>query len=212
VHISDGILSGPVIAATGVLAAGAVAVGLARCDYDRVPRVGVLSAVFFVASLIHVPIGPSSAHLMLTGLIGCLLGWAAMPALACALLLQAVLFGYGGLTALGANVLVMGVPAVACRALFGRHIRAAVPGRRVFAMAFAAGVTGIVLGCAVLAAVLYASGGQFVVFIGAITAAHGLVAAIEGFVTAAALGFVHKVRPQWLGGFDSGGGRLGVTT
>ena len=197
-HIADGILSGPVIAATGVLAAGAVALGVARCDYERVPRVGVLSAVFFVASLIHVPIGPSSAHLMLTGLIGCLLGWAAMPALACALLLQAVLFGYGGLTALGANVLVMGLPAVACGALFGRHIRAAAPGRSVFALAFAAGVTGIILSCAVLAVVLYASGAQYIVFIGVISAGHILVAAIEGFVTGAALGFVHKVRPQWL--------------
>ena len=197
-HIADGILSGPVLIATGALATVSVGIGLAKMDYERVPRVGVLSAVFFVASLIHVPIGPASAHLLLTGLIGCLLGWAALPALACALLLQAILFGYGGLTSLGANLLVMGLPAVTCYACFGRHIRRASSGRRVFVLAFLAGMLGVGFGCAVLGLVLCASGREFAGAVGAIFVGHIPVMVIEGFITAAALLFLHRVRPELL--------------
>ena len=59
-HIPDGVLSPPVLVTTGVLAVGGVANGLRGMDYDRIPRVAVLAATFFVASLIHVPIGPAS--------------------------------------------------------------------------------------------------------------------------------------------------------
>jgi len=198
VHIADGILSGPVLIATGALAAACVGVGLAKMDYQQVPRVGVLSAVFFVASLIHVPIGPSSAHLLLTGLIGCLLGWAALPALVSALLLQAIFFGFGGLTALGANVLNIGMPAVACYYLFGRRVRSAASAGHVFGLAFAAGIVGVGLGCAMLSLTLYASGREFVGAIGAIFIGHIPVMVIEGFVTGAALLFLHRVRPELL--------------
>ena len=95
-HIADGVLSGPVLAATGGLAVAGIAIGLSKMDYEKVPRVGILAAAFFTASLIHVPIGPSSAHLVLNGLIGFLLGWAAFPAVGIALLLQAIMFGFGG--------------------------------------------------------------------------------------------------------------------
>ena len=72
-HISEGVLSAPVLTTGAVLAAVGVAVGLKKMDDERVPQVGVLSAAFFVASLIHVPVGPSAAHLVLNGLLGLLL-------------------------------------------------------------------------------------------------------------------------------------------
>lgn len=46
---------------------------------ESIPKVGVLSSAFFVATLIHVPVGPSSIHLVLNGLMGVMLGWAAFP-------------------------------------------------------------------------------------------------------------------------------------
>ena len=104
-HIADGILTAPVVAATAVLATVGVAVGVRKVDADDVPRVGILAALFFVGSLIHVPVGVASAHLLLNGLAGLLLGWSAFPALAVALLLQTVLFHFGGFVSLGANVL-----------------------------------------------------------------------------------------------------------
>ncbi len=197
-HIADGILSGPVLIATGVLATVGVGIGLAKMDYEQVPRTGVLSAVFFVASLIHVPIGPCSAHLLLIGLIGCLLGWAALPALVCALFLQAILFGYGGLTSLGANLLIMGLPAVACYACIGRYIRPEASARRVFVLAFCAGVLGVVLSCVLLGIVLCLSGREFLAVVGAVSIGHIPVMVIEGFVTATALGFLCKVRPEFI--------------
>ena len=58
-HISEGVLSGPVLISGIALAAAGTAIGLKILDYDRIPRAAILSASFFVASLIHVPIGPS---------------------------------------------------------------------------------------------------------------------------------------------------------
>ena len=57
-HISEGVLSGPVLISGGALAAVGTAIGLKKLDYDRIAQAAILSAAFFVASLIHVPIGP----------------------------------------------------------------------------------------------------------------------------------------------------------
>ena len=106
-HISEGVLSGPVLISGGALAAAGTAIGLKKLDYDRIAQAAILSAAFFVASLIHVPIGPANAHLILNGLVGLLLGWAAFPAILVALVLQAMLFQFGGITALGVNTMIM---------------------------------------------------------------------------------------------------------
>ncbi|MCF8037428.1 MAG: energy-coupling factor ABC transporter permease, partial [Desulfobacteraceae bacterium] len=66
-HISEGILSLPVLAAGVGFAAAGTGIGLKKLDPDRIPKTGILAAAFFVASLIHVPIGPSSVHLILNG-------------------------------------------------------------------------------------------------------------------------------------------------
>jgi len=194
-HIADGVLSGPVLATTGALAAAGVAAGLRKMDWERVPRVGVLASVFFVASLIHVPIGPASAHLVMNGLMGLLLGWAALPALAAALLLQAILFGFGGFTALGANVFNMGLPALLCHYFFARPIRSSTSPRRVFALAFLAGMAGLLFASTLVALSLYASGKAFLAVALVIFAGNMPVMVIEGFVTGAAVMFLHKVRP-----------------
>ena len=56
-HISEGVLSTPVLLSGAALTVVGTAIGLKKMDYDRIPQVAVLSAAFFVASLIHVPIG-----------------------------------------------------------------------------------------------------------------------------------------------------------
>jgi len=78
-HISEGYLSATVLVSGSALAAVGTAIGLKKLDYDRIADAGMLTAVFFVASLVHVPIGPASAHLIMNGIIGLLLGWAAFP-------------------------------------------------------------------------------------------------------------------------------------
>ena len=115
-HISEGVLSAPVLISGAALAAAGTAIGLKRLDYDRIAQVGVLSSAFFVASLIHVNVGPASVHLILNGIVGLLLGWSAVPAILVALTLQAIFFQYGGITVLGINTLIMALPAPAwCR-------------------------------------------------------------------------------------------------
>ena len=73
-HISEGVLSAPVLIAGAVVAVTGTAIGLRKLDLDRVAQAGMMSAAFFVASLIHVPVGPSSVHLILNGIVGLLLG------------------------------------------------------------------------------------------------------------------------------------------
>ena len=121
-HISEGVLSGPVLVTGAAMALAGTSVGLRRLDLDRVAQAGMLAAAFFVASLIHVPVGPSSVHLILNGVVGLLLGWAAFPAILTALLLQAMLFQYGGITTLGVNTVIMAAPAVACYHLCGPFV------------------------------------------------------------------------------------------
>jgi cobalt/nickel transport system permease protein len=73
-HIVDGALSPAVAISGGILSAGGIALGLRQMTLEKIPAAGMLSATFFVASLVHVPIGPSSVHLIMNGLAGLVLG------------------------------------------------------------------------------------------------------------------------------------------
>ena len=122
-HISEGVLSPAVLAGGAALTAVGTAIGFKKMDYEAIPRVAILAAAFFVATLIHVPVGPVGLHLVLNGLMGLLLGWLAVPAILVALFLQALLFQFGGLTVLGVNTVIMALPAVVCFYLFRPFLR-----------------------------------------------------------------------------------------
>ncbi len=194
-HIVDGALSNPVVIGGAVAAAGGIAIGLRSLDLDRIPTAGVLSASFFVASLIHVPIGPSSVHLILNGLAGLLLGWAAFPALFVGLLLQAVFFGFGGLTVLGINTFNIALPAVLAGLLFRPLIGGGAP---VFGAiwggiggAFAIAVTTIMVGLS-----LALSGDKFLPAAKLVFFAHMPVMVIEAVLTGFAVLLARKVKPE----------------
>lgn len=193
-HLVDGLLSGPVLLGGAAIAAAGLALGLRRVDGDRLPYCGLLSATFFVASLIHIPVGPSNVHLLLNGLLGLVLGWAAVPAIFTGLLLQALFFGFGGITVLGVNTAVMALPAVACFYLFGRGARRG--GRLAWAWAAAAGASSVLLTCAGVSAALALSGDEFRTAAWLVLVAHLPVLAVEAFVTASIVGFLHRVRPD----------------
>jgi cobalt/nickel transport system permease protein len=199
-HISEGILSGPVLISGGALAVAGTAVGLKKLDYDRIARAGILSAAFFVASLIHVPIGPSNAHLILNGLVGLLLGWAAFPAILVALVLQAMLFQFGGITALGVNTIVMALPAVICYLVFSRflHKRPLVA----LSAAFACGFLSVLFGAVLLGLALIFTEENFFEVSAIVIAAHIPVMIIEGVITAVCVSFLKKVQPAMLPGLS----------
>ncbi|MBW2617750.1 MAG: cobalt transporter CbiM [Deltaproteobacteria bacterium] len=198
-HIAEGVLSAPVLAGGVVLAAAGVGLGLRKMDQEQIPRVAVLSAAFFVASLIHLPLGPTSVHLILNGLMGIILGWAVFPALAVALFLQAILFGFGGLTSLGVNITVMATPAVLVYFLFGRAVKGSGAGNA-FGLGCGAGVSAIAGSCLLLATSLYLTSGDFMGVIKLALAAHLPVMAIEGLITGAVVVFLRRVRPEVLAG------------
>jgi cobalt/nickel transport system permease protein len=194
-HIVDGALSNTVVIAGAVAAAGGIAMGLRSLTLERIPTAGVLSASFFVASLIYVPVGPSSVHLIMNGLAGILLGWAAFPALFVGLVLQAIFFGFGGLTVLGVNTVNIALPAV----LVGLMLRRLVASGTPTAGAIWAGIGGalaIALTTGVVAISLAASGDEFIPAAKLVFFAHIPVMVIEGLLTGFAILLARKVKPE----------------
>jgi cobalt/nickel transport system permease protein len=195
-HISEGVLSFPVLAAGAGLALPAVLHATRRLPWERIMSVGVFAAGFFIASLVHVPLGPGSVHLILNGLLGAMLGWAALPAVAAALFLQALLFHFGGLTTLGVNICIMGFPAVACGLLFRRRL--SLPGAHQ-AAAFACGACAVLFSAILCALALALSGEAFVPAARAIVLFHLPIMLIEGALTAVIVAFVSRAAPDMLG-------------
>ncbi len=203
-HIPDGVLSTPVLATGALLCVGMLAVSLRRLDEEHLPQAAVLSAAFFVSSLVSVPVGVGSVHLLLNGLMGLLLGWSAVPALFVALLLQAVFFGFGGLVVLGVNTANMALPALVC-ALLLRPMLASVaetpgaPGaRRAFWLGAAAGGLGVALTALLVAVSLSASGRVFVPAAQLLLVTYLPLLLVETLISGSVTAFLHRVEPSLL--------------
>lgn len=197
-HISEGVLSGQVLLAGGGVAALGAAVGLKKMDYDKIAGVGILSSAFFVASFIHIPIGPSNIHLILNGILGLLLGWAVFPAILVALTLQAVFFQFGGITVLGVNTVIMALPGLICYYLFkyflkGKHATAMVA-------SFLCGFISVFISGILLGVALIFTEENFWEVVSLIIMTNIPVMIIEGIVTAFCVAFLRKVGPEMLPG------------
>lgn len=194
-HIVDGVVAHDVLMAGSLLAVAGIAIGLHRLTLENIPAAGVISAVFFIASLIHVPLGPSSVHLLMNGLAGLILGFAAFPALFIALLLQAVFLGFGGITVLGINTLSLALPAVLLHYLCIHGVRHA--DIRIAAVWGAiAGGGAILLTALIIALVLMLSGEAFFMIAKFAIIAHLPVMIIEGVLCAVAVILIKKVKPD----------------
>jgi cobalt/nickel transport system permease protein len=197
-HIADGALSAPVLIAGAALTLGGGAIGLRKLTMETIPAAGVLSATFFVASLVHFPSGPSSVHLIMNGLAGLILGWVAFPALFVALLLQAVFFGFGGLTVLGVNTIDIAGPAVIIYYTCRRGVMS--PNMTVAVIWGAiAGAGAIILTTGFVGLALATTGQQFYAAAELTFVLHIPVMIIEGAVTAFAVYLVRTVRPELFG-------------
>lgn len=203
-HISEGVLSAPVLVTGAALTVAGTGLGLKKLDFDKIPQAAMLAAGFFVASLIHIPLGPTSVHLILNGIVGLLLGWAAFPVILVALILQAVFFQFGGITTLGVNTFIMATPAVAvhylCRPFLWRTpIQAALA-------AFGCGFTAVLLATLAAAATLIFTEESFFKLALFFAASHLPVMIIEGLITLFLVTFLKKVQPSMLPGY--GGARF----
>ncbi len=195
-HISEGILNAPVLIGCGVAAAACTAVGLKKLDIDRIMNVSLLTSTFFIASLIHVPLGPGSIHLVLNGLLGVILGWVSFPAIVTALLLQALFFQYGGFTVLGVNTIIMALPALLAFYIVRPWLKD--NGKKRAVAAFAAGFLAIFFSSILMALALITSDSGFFDTAVLILAAQFPLMIIEGFITMFAVLFLAKVQPDFL--------------
>ena len=196
-HISDGILPVEVWASSAAVAGGLAGLLLTRLDAEKIPRVALCTSFFFVASLVHVPIGPTSAHLLLIGLVGILMGPLSLLPIAFGLVLQALLFGHGGLTTLGVNALVMGLPAYGAYWVFGLRRRLRARGGA-FLFGFLAGWGAVILSLLLLKSFLTMAGDAFAGVAWTVVIAHQPLALVEGLVTGSAAVFLEKVEPRLL--------------
>ncbi len=197
-HISEGVLSPPVLAAGAILSAAITVKGLRSIDSENIPTTGVVSAGLFVASLVHVSIGPSSVHLLMNGVSGAILGWAVFPACLVALFLQAVLFQFGGLIVLGVNLMNMAFPGLLFGFLF-RRLFASCKREILVAGAFLCCGSAVLLTAIMTAGALALSGDQFFAAAKLIAWAHLPVVLIEGVIGALAFGYLARIRPELIG-------------
>ncbi|EMS81520.1 cobalt transporter CbiM [Desulfotignum phosphitoxidans] len=195
-HISDGVLPVAVTIGGYAVSAGLAAWSARRIHNRDLPKVAVITSAFFVASLVHIPFGPTSAHLLLPGLAGALLGPAAFLAIGLALLLQSLLFQFGGLTALGANALMMGIPAMICGWFFQTFKGSTL--KRQTIVGAVAGAMGTVMAAAGLALMLMTGGEDFFGVAKIALAAHVPVIVIEGVMSGFTIGFLARVQPALL--------------
>ena len=195
-HISEGILSAPVLAGGAVLTTIGTAVGLRKLDYDRIMTVSLLSAAFFVASLIHVPVGPGSVHLLLGGLLGLILGWGAFPAIVVALSLQTIFFQYGGMVVLGVNGFNIAAPAVLCGLLLKPWLRGS--RKQQMVAGFLAGFCAMLLSALLMAVALFLSDQGFLHAASLVLISHLPVMLIEGVITMFVVTFLLRVQPEIL--------------
>lgn len=197
-HIPDGVLSAPVLIGATMATAAGIAIALRRLDYDRIPQTAVLTAVFFVASLVHIPIGPTSVHPLLSGLMGLVLGWAAVPAILVGLVLQAAFFGFGGITVLGVNTFNIALPALVIAAVIGPPLRTAVRPRQAAVLGALAGGAGVMLTAVLVCLSLGFSGEEYRPALTILLASYGPLAAVEAVLTAAAVSLLRRVKPELL--------------
>ena len=193
-HIAEGVLSAPVLITGAVVAAAGVAYGLKKIPANHFMLAGLLGATFFVASLIHVPIGFSSAHLILNGLLGVVLGWAAFPVIFVALLLQAVLFQFGGFTVLGVNTATMGLGALAAYGIFYAIAGKSADKRLKFA-GFCGGFSAVLISGILTALALAFTNEGFVTAAWLIFLSNLPVMVVEGVITAFAVVYLKHSDP-----------------
>ena len=197
-HIPDGVLSLPVLAAATLAGAGGLTLGIRQLGDRDIPRTALLAAVFFVASSLAIPLGPTSVHLLLGGLTGLMLGWKAFPAIFVGLLLQALLFGFGGLTTLGADLVNMALPGVLLATAIRPLIDAACPARSAVLAGIVAALS-VLITAGLVGLEIALSEPAFTPALGLMAIAYLPLAAIEASISAFVTLYLLKVKPEMIG-------------
>jgi cobalt/nickel transport system permease protein len=221
VHIPNAVLDPRVALATGLIGATGLGYGLRLLDRRLGERstvlMGTMAAFVFAAQMVNFPVGPMvSGHLLGGVLSAVMLGpWAGAVVIAAVLIVQCLLFGDGGLTALGANFVNMGlIGAVLGYAIYA-PVRRAVGGHRgVILGAMVAAWFSVILAAGAFTVELASSGrrADFARILGWMTLIHAAIGLGEAVITGLVLRFILLTRPDLV--YDpepstADGGRLG---
>jgi cobalt/nickel transport system permease protein len=206
-HVPDGFLDVPTSIVTGAVAAGAIAVALKKSrgelNEKTAPMAGLTAAFVFAAQMINFPVGVgTSGHLMGGALAAVLVGpWTAVLVVSVVLMVQALVFADGGLTALGTNITLIGLVTVLVGWTVTKLVLAVMPKRptSVVPAAFVGALLSVPAAAGVFV-VLYTIGGATQLPFGPLMATmlgwHTLIGLGEAFITAATVGAVVAVRPD----------------
>lgn len=198
VHLSDGILSTEIWISCFVISSILLVYSLYKIKIESIPKISLVASAVFVASLIHVPIGPSSVHLLFAGLAGIILGRAAFPAVFLAVLLQAFLFQHGGITTIGVNSLIIGLSALIAYYIFKILItNSNIDSKYVVGGCIAGGIA-ILSAVSFTSVFLFLTGDELIGLIIALILSHIPVIIIEIILTGSISGFIHKVKPEMI--------------
>ncbi len=214
-HIPDGVL--PVaVSAAGYATTGAATwyslrkISQKENPQENIPKASLLTAAFFVASWIHVPVPPTSVHLVLNGLLGAVLGYYSFPAILIGLFFQAVMLQHGGLTTLGVNATMMGAPALLAHFVFRlRNVGGKESRVRTGVFGFLAGAGGLGIAVLIFSILLttfiptHLDAAAERASICVLALAHAPLMVLEGIFTTLVVLFLRRVKPELL---DNGAG------
>ena len=202
VHISDGVVDPWLWVSGGVITAIILVYALSKMKTEDVPRLSVITAAVFVASLIHISIGATSVHFILNGFAGMMLGILAFPCIFVAIVFQYLFFQHGGFTTIGINTVNMGVPALVAYLIFKTgtklDIRSETKSKVSLFGAIAGGVA-VVLALLLLAAELITTGEEFYETTVLVVGTHVPIIVIEAIFTGVLAGFIATVAPELFG-------------
>ncbi len=205
-HIPDGYLNLPVSLVTGLIAIALIGLSLNRVQSEyqerTVPLMGVIAAFIFAAQMINFPIlGGTSGHLLGGTLAGILLGpWASSLVMSVVFIVQTLLFQDGGLTALGANITLMGLIGTFGGYYLYRSLRNLIGTQSWLGMSVATAIASwtSVVAAAAVCAVLLAISDTVPLALGmtAMLTWHFMIAIGEAVITLAVVSFIWRTTPE----------------
>ena len=198
-HISEGVLKPEIIIPAAVVAGVWVAYLVYKLNFKDIPKIACMSAIFFVASFIHIPLGPTAIHLVLGGLVGVFLGVNAIIAIFVGLLLQALFFGYGGISVLGVNLLMIAVPTIFARYFVKLSFKEQ-KYQKIYRYIcwFLVGFIPLLCSSLILSGVLVLNGKEFLAISGLALAANFPLMIVEGIISLFAISFIYRVNKELL--------------
>jgi cobalt/nickel transport system permease protein len=194
-HLPDGIVKPELFIGGYIISAILTGYSLKKINPENIPKVAIMTAAFFVASLINIPIGGASIHLSLNGILGIMLGRLSMASIFVGLILQSIMFQHGGLSMIGLTSLSLGLPAFIVHYIFKR-----LKGTNLYLSIWAGilSALAIIMTTIITASILLYTGEEIQSLVKSLVVGYLPVSAIEGLATFYIVRFLLSIKPDML--------------